>query len=76
MSAYLNNLIDLYLNDIADFDDNNLLIAESVLKPVKQLLTEGKQEEDTIILEAFRRSTPEQKLILEDFLLYVREGEF
>ncbi len=76
MSAYLNNLIDLYLNDIADFDDNNLLIAESVLKPVKQLLTEGKQDEDKILLEAFRKSTPEQKIILEDFLLYVREGEF
>ncbi len=64
MSAYLNNLIDLYLNDIADFDDNNLLIAESVLKPVKQLLTEGKQDEDKILLEAFRKSTPEQKIIL------------
>ena len=76
MSAYLNNLIDLYLNDIADFDDNNLLIAESVLKPVKQLLTEGKQDEDKILLEAFRKITPEQKIILEDFLLYVREGEF
>ncbi len=70
---FLNNK---YLNDIADFDDNNLLIAESVLKPVKQLLTEGKQDEDKILLEAFRKSTPEQKIILEDFLLYVREGEF
>ncbi len=34
------------------------------------------QYEDKILLEAFRKSTPEQKIILEDFLLYVREGEF
>jgi len=76
MSAYLNNLIKLYLNDIEDYYPNDLLIAESVLTPIKQLLTEGKQDEDQILLEALRKSSPEQKVILEDFLLYVREGEF
>ena len=76
MSAYLNNVISLYLNDVADYYPDNLLIAESVLIPVKQLLTEGKQDEDKILLEALRKSSPEQKVILEDFLLYVREGEF
>lgn len=76
MSAYLNNLIKLYLNDIEDYYPNELLIAESVLTPIKQLLTEGKQDEDQILLEALRKSSPEQKVILEDFLLYVREGEF
>ena len=76
MSAYLNSVIDLYLNDVADYYPDNILIAESVLRPIKQLLTEGKQDEDAILLEAFRKSNAEQKVILEDFLLYVREGEF
>ena len=76
MSAYLNNVIDLYLNDVADYYPDNILIAESVLKPIKQLLTEGKQDDDVILLEALRKSNAEQKVVLEDFLLYVREGEF
>lgn len=73
MSVYLNNLIESYLNDMADYDDDNLVLAESVLKPVKQLLTEDKQSQDEILLEAYRKATPEQKNILEDFLLYCRE---
>jgi hypothetical protein len=77
MSAYLNNLIESYLNDMADYDtDSNLVLAESVLKPVKQLLTEGKKDQEEILLEAYRKATPKQKDILEDFLLYVKEGEF
>jgi hypothetical protein len=77
MSAYLNNLIESYLNDMADYDtDSNLTLAESVLKPVKQLLTEGKKDQEEILLEAYRKATPKQKDILEDFLLYVKEGEF
>ena len=76
MSAYLNNIIELYLNDVSDYHPDNILIAESVLRPIKQLLTEGKQDEDVILLEAFRKCDAEQKVILEDFLLYVREGEF
>jgi len=74
MSAYLNNAIELYLNDIADFNDSNLLIAESVFKSVKQLLTEGKNQEE-ILLEVYKKSTSEQKDILEDFFLYIKEGE-
>lgn len=77
MSAYLNDLIESYLNDMADYDtDTNLILAESVLKPVKQLLTEGKKNQEEILLEAYRKATPKQKDILEDFLLYVKEGEF
>ena len=77
MSAYLNDLIESYLNDMADYDtDTNLVLAESVLKPVKQLLTEGKKDQEEILLEAYRKATTKQKDILEDFLLYVKEGEF
>lgn len=73
MSTSLNNLIELYLNDLADFDEENLLLAESVLKPVKQLLTEGKNQED-ILFEAYQKSSPKQKEILKDFLLYIKEA--
>jgi len=76
MSAYLNDIIELYLNDLSDYDDDNLMLAESVLKPVKQLITEGKKDQDEILLEAYRKAAPEQKTILEDFFLYMREGEF
>jgi len=76
MSAYLNKLIESYLNDMADYDtDTNLILAESVLKPINQLLTEGKKSQEEILLEAYHKATPEQKYILEDFLLYVREEE-
>lgn len=75
MSVYLNNLIELYLNDIADYeDDNSLLLAESVLKPVKNLITEGKKSQEEILFEAYKKSSPEQKAILEDFLLYIKEA--
>ena len=74
MSAYLNDLIESYLNDMADYDtDTNLVLAESVLKPVKQLLTEGKKDQEEILLEAYSKATPKQKDILEDFLLYIKE---
>ena len=74
MSASLNEMIELYLNDIADYDNDNLLLAESVLKPVKQLLTEGKLDEDKILIEAYRKSNTEQKAIIEDFLIYIKES--
>jgi hypothetical protein len=75
MSAYLNKLIESYLNDISDYDDDNLVLAESVLKPVKQLITEGKKSQEEILLETYQKSNSKQKEILEDFLIYVREGE-
>jgi 3'-phosphoadenosine 5'-phosphosulfate (PAPS) 3'-phosphatase len=76
MSAYLNRTIELYLNDLSDYDNANLLLAESALKPMRQLITEGKKNQNQIIIETLKKATPEHKLIIEDFLLYVREGEF
>ena len=76
MSAYLNRTIELYLNDLSDYDNVNLLLAESALKPMRQLITEGKKNQNQIIIEILKKATPEHKLIIEDFLLYMREGEF
>ena len=75
MSVYLNKLIELYLNDVEDYYSNDLLLAESVLKPIKQLLTENKQSQGQVLLEAYNNATPEQKSILEDFMCYIREEE-
>ena len=75
MSAYLDKLIELYLNDLADYsEDNDVLLAESALKPLKQLITEGKKDQNKIIIEAYKNATPEHKIILDDFLLYMREA--
>ena len=74
MSAYLNNLIELYLNDLSDYDNTNLLLAESALKPMRQLITEGKKDQNQIIIETLKKATPEHKPIIEDFLLYMRES--
>ena len=73
MSAYLNNLIELYLNDLSDYDNTNLLLAESALKPMRQLITEGKKEQSQIIIETFKNASPEHQVIIEDFLIYMRE---
>ena len=76
MSIYLNNIIELYLNDISDFDDESTLIAESVLTPIKQLLDEGKQQNyKEILLEAYNKANDEEKIILKDFFTYIKEGE-
>lgn len=75
MSAYLDKLIELYLNDLADYsEDNDVLLAESALKPLKQLITEGKKDQNKIIIETYKNATPEHKIILDDFLLYMREA--
>jgi hypothetical protein len=75
MSAYLNKLIESYLNDMSDYDtNNNLLLAESALKPMRQLITEGKKDQNQIIIEAFKNASPEHQVIIEDFLIYMREA--
>jgi hypothetical protein len=76
MSVYLNKLIELYLNDVEDYYSNDLLLAESALKPMRQLITEGKKDQNQIIIEALKKATPEHKPIIEDFLLYMREEKF
>ena len=51
MSAYLNKVIELYLNDLSDYDAGEVLLAESALKPMRQLITEGKKNQNQIIIK-------------------------
>jgi len=71
----LNEYISLYLNDLADYgdEDQNYTLTESVLGSLKQLIVESKQDTSTILKEALIKSTPEKRVILEDFMLYIQE---
>jgi len=73
MSAYLNKVIELYLNDLSDYSSSEVPLAESALKPMRQLITEGKKDQSQIIIETFRNASPEHQFIIEDFLIYMRE---
>ena len=72
----LNEYITLYLNDLADYgdDEQSFILAESTLGSLKQLIVESKQDMSTILKEALVKSTPEKKEVLEDFMLYIQEA--
>jgi hypothetical protein len=72
----LNEYINLYLNDLADYsdEDQSYTLAESVLNPLKQLIMESKQDTSIILKEALIKASPEKRVILEDFMLYIQEA--
>lgn len=72
----LNEYITLYLNDLADYgdDEQSFILAESTLGSLKQLIVESKQDMSVILKEALIKSTPEKKEVLEDFMLYIQEA--
>ena len=70
----LNNLVKLYLNDIEDYgdDDNQYILAESVLNNLKKsLLTENINDIRQIIKENINNESKQNGEVLKDFLLYV-----
>ena len=71
----LNKYITLYLNDLEDYDDTtNLVLVESTLNSLKQLIVESKKDISVILKEALVNSTPEKKEVIEDFMLYIKEA--
>jgi hypothetical protein len=48
-------------------------LAESVLKPIKQLIVESKYSPSEILKETIKKSTPTEKKVIEDFITYVKE---
>jgi len=72
----LNEYITLYLNDLADYGDEeqSYVLTESVLNSLKQLIVESKQDTSVILKEALVKSTPENRVVLEDFMLYIQEA--
>jgi len=66
----LNNLIESYLNDVNDYgDESDFLIAENVLNPIKQLITESK---NTIVNLNEMKAKSKDKAIIEDLILYIQ----
>ena len=70
----LNNLITLYLNDLADYGDSNqsYMLAESTLNSIKQLIIESKGDTKDILQEEYEKASPEKQEVLKDFMIYVK----
>ena len=70
----LNDLITLYLNDLADFGDKeqSYILAESTLNSIKQLIVESKGDTKDILKEEYEKATPEKQEVLKDFMIYVK----
>jgi hypothetical protein len=71
----LNEYITLYLNDVEDYyGERDLVLTESTLNSLKQLIVESKKDMSIVLKEALVNSTPERKVIIEDFMLYIQEA--
>ena len=68
----LHEYIQLYLNDIEDYDSSEQhMLAENVLKPVKNLIVESKVDPMTMLLEMRNVANNTDKAIIDDFILYL-----
>ena len=68
----LHEYIQLYLNDIEDYDSSEqYILAENVLKPVKNLILESKMDSMTILLEMRNVANNADKAVIDDFILYL-----
>lgn len=72
MSVLLNKLIELYLNDVADFNEDDHEISETVLRPLTQLISEDGSNQSDVLKEAYGKASPEHKPIFEDFFHYIK----
>jgi hypothetical protein len=68
----LHEYIQLYLNDIEDYDSSEQhMLAESILKPVKNLILESKTDPMTMLLEMRNVANNVDKAVIDDFILYL-----
>jgi hypothetical protein len=68
----LHEYIQLYLNDIEDYDSSEqYILAENVLKPVKNLILESKMDSMTMLLEMRNVANNADKAVIDDFILYL-----
>ena len=68
----LHEYIQLYLNDIEDYDSSEQhMLAENVLKPVKNLIVESKADPMTMLLEMRNVANNTDKAVIDDFILYL-----
>lgn len=70
----LQEVLTLYLNDIEDYGTpDELVLAESALAPIKNLLTESKKPTKQLIQEVFSTSEPKNQIVIADFLKYFNQ---
>jgi hypothetical protein len=70
----LQEMLTLYLNDIEDYGtQEEFILAESVLLPYKQLLTENKKSNKHLIQEMINNS--KHPNVISDFLIYIKESQ-
>ena len=68
----LHEYIQLYLNDVEDYDSSEQhMLAENVLKPVKNLILESKVDPMTMLMEMRNVANNADKVVIEDFILYL-----
>jgi len=68
----LHEYIQLYLNDVEDYDSpEQHMLAEGVLKPVKNLILESKVDPMTMLMEMRNVANNTDKAVIEDFILYL-----
>jgi hypothetical protein len=68
----LNECIQLYLNDVEDYDSlEQHMLAESILNPINNLLLESKSDPMTLLLEMANVANKQDKAVIEDFILYL-----
>jgi|694.fasta_scaffold24975_5 hypothetical protein len=68
----LHEYIQLYLNDVEDYDSSEQhMLAENVLKPVKNLILESNVDPMTMLLEMRNVANNADKAVIEDFILYL-----
>jgi len=68
----LNKYINLYLNDVDDYGiETEFLLAESVLSPIKGLLTESKGDCRLMLESQLENSSSYEREVIEDFMLYI-----
>ncbi len=72
----LNEYIILYLNDVEDYyeGEKDLVLTESTLNSLKQLIVESKKDMSLILKEALINTTPEKREIIKDFMIYIEEA--
>jgi len=69
----INEYITLYLNDLEDYgdDNDNILLAESVLNGFKSLITESKSDVLTLLNETISKAPKSHKQVYQDFMEYL-----
>ena len=68
----LSEYIQLYLNDVEDYDSTEQhILAENILNPIKNLILESNTDPMTMLLEMRNVANNVDKAVIDDFILYL-----